>query len=81
MAKKRSHARRPKDTTDAPTDAALHVPPLEEAPGGTVSTPDQDRVDQIGEALGVPRGPDEEVRTSSEILDERDTHRWEQEEP
>ena len=53
----------------------------EEAPGGSVSTPDQDRVDEIGNALGVPRGPDEEVRTSSEILDERDAHRWDQEQP
>ena len=53
----------------------------EEAPGGTVATPDQDRVDEIGNALGVPRGADEEVRASSEILDERDRHRWEQEQP
>ena len=51
----------------------------EEAPGGSVATPDQDRVDEIGNALGVPRGPDEEVRASSEILDERDRRRWEQE--
>jgi hypothetical protein len=51
----------------------------EEAPGGSVSTPDQDRVDEIGNALGVPRSPDEEVRASSEILDERDRRRWEQE--
>ena len=53
----------------------------EEAPGGSVATPDQDRVDEIGGALGVPRGPDEEIRTSSEILDERDRHRWDQERP
>ena len=53
----------------------------EEAPGGTVATPDQDRVDDIGNALGVPRSPDEEVRASSEILDERDRRRWEQEGP
>jgi hypothetical protein len=53
----------------------------EEAPGGTVATPDQDRVDDIGGALGVPRNPDEEVRASSEILDERDRRRWEQEQP
>ena len=52
----------------------------EEAPGGSVATPDQDRVDEIGDALGVPRGPDEEVRASSEILEERDRRRWEQEE-
>ena len=47
--------------------------------GGTVATPDQSVVDEIGEALGVPRGPDEPVRTSEEILQGRDAHRWEQE--
>jgi hypothetical protein len=51
----------------------------EEAVGGTVATPDQDVVDEIGKALGVPQAPDEEVRASSEILDRRDEHRWEQE--
>jgi hypothetical protein len=51
----------------------------EEAVGGSVATPDQDRVDELGNALGVPRAPDEEVRTSAEILDERDRRRWEQE--
>jgi uncharacterized protein DUF6335 len=51
----------------------------EEAPGGTVATPDQDVVDDIGDALGVPRAPDEEFRTSTEILDGRDRHRWEEE--
>ena len=53
----------------------------EEAPGGSVATPDQDRVDDIGDALGVPRGPDEEVRTSAEILEERDRRRWDMEQP
>ena len=51
----------------------------EEAVGGSVATPDQDNVDEIGEALGVPRAPDEEVRTSEEILEKRDRNRWEQE--
>jgi hypothetical protein len=49
----------------------------EEAVGGSVATPDQDVVDELGEALGVPRAPDEEVRTSQEILEERDRNRWE----
>jgi hypothetical protein len=52
----------------------------EESPGGTVSTPDQNVVDDIGEALGVPRAPDEELRMSQEILEGRDDYRWEQEE-
>jgi hypothetical protein len=51
----------------------------EEAVGGSVATPDQDRVDDLGNALGVPRAPDEEVRTSTEILEGRDRNRWEQE--
>jgi hypothetical protein len=53
----------------------------EEAPGGSVATPDQDVVDEIGDALGVPRNPNEELRTSGEILDERDRRRWDQEQP
>ena len=51
----------------------------EEAVGGSVATPDQDTVDDLGDALGVPRAPDDEVRTSDEILEGRDRHRWEQE--
>ena len=52
----------------------------EEAPGGTVATPDQSVVDDIGDALGVPRAPDEEFRTSTEILEGRDRYRAEEEE-
>ncbi len=48
----------------------------EEAVGGSVATPDQDIVDALGEALGVPQEPDAEVRTSNEILSERDADRW-----
>jgi len=51
----------------------------EEAVGGTVATPDQDNVDALGDALGVPRAPDEELRTSEEILEGRDRHRWDEE--
>ena len=51
----------------------------EEAVGGSVATPDQDNVDALGDALGVPRAPDEELRTSEEILEGRDRHRWEAE--
>jgi len=53
----------------------------EEGVGGSVATPDQDVVDELGEALGVPRAPDDEVRTSREILEGRDRHRWEEETP
>jgi uncharacterized protein DUF6335 len=48
----------------------------EEAPGGTVTTPDQAVVDEIGGALGVQRAPDEPFRSSAEILEERDRRRW-----
>ena len=49
----------------------------EEAVGGSVATPDQNVVDEIGEALGVVQAPDAELRTSGEILEERDRHYWE----
>ena len=52
----------------------------EEAPGGTVATPDQSVVDDLGAALGVSRAPDEEFRSSAEILEGRDRNRREQEE-
>jgi len=48
----------------------------EEAVGGSVSTPDQDVVDEIGEALGVGQPSDAEVRSSEEILHDRDRHYW-----
>jgi hypothetical protein len=50
-------------------------------PGGSAPTPDQDVVDEINKAWGVPRSPDEEVRTSAEILEERDRKRAYQEDP
>jgi hypothetical protein len=52
----------------------------DEAVGGTVATPDQDVIDDLGDAWGVPRAPDEEVRTSDEILGRRDRNRWAQDE-
>lgn len=48
----------------------------DEAVGGSVSTPDQDVVDELGRALGVEQDSDAEVVTSGEILRERDRHRW-----
>ena len=59
---------------DADWQRADHVG--EEEVGGSVATPDQSVVDELGEALGVPRDPDEEVRTSQEILEARDRNRW-----
>jgi hypothetical protein len=48
----------------------------DEAVGGSTATPDQDVVDELGEALGVPQASDAEVQSSLEILAERDRHRW-----
>jgi hypothetical protein len=43
-------------------------------------SPDRDVVDEIGAELGVARRADEEFRPSSEILEQRDRRRLEQEE-
>jgi len=48
----------------------------DEAPGGDNPTPDQDRVDDIGKALGVTYEDNEELKASDKIT-ERDRHRWE----
>ena len=48
----------------------------DEAPGGDNMTPDQDRVDDIGKAMGVVYDDDEELMGGEEI-NERDAHRWE----
>jgi hypothetical protein len=48
----------------------------DEAPGGDNPTPGQDRVDDIGKALGVNYRRDEELQGGDEIT-KRDKHRWE----
>lgn len=48
----------------------------EETVGGSVATPDQDVVDEIGRALGVEQESDAEVLSSEEILRTRDRHYW-----
>lgn len=48
----------------------------EETVGGSVATPDQDIVDEIARALGVEQDADAEIRTTDEILRERDRLRW-----
>ena len=48
----------------------------EEAPGGTVATPDQNVVDDIGLAVGVAYDDNEELEGADRI-EERDRHRWE----
>jgi hypothetical protein len=48
----------------------------DEAPGGDNPTPDQDRVDDIGKALGIQYQDDQELMGGDEVA-ERDKHRWE----
>ena len=48
----------------------------DEAPGGDNPTPDQDRVDDIGRALGIEYADNEELKAVDKIA-ERDKHRWE----
>jgi hypothetical protein len=48
----------------------------DEAPGGDNPTPDQDRVDDIGKALGVQYEDNEELKAADKIS-QRDRHRWE----
>jgi len=48
----------------------------EETPGGDMPTPDQDVVDEIGQAMGVGYQDNEELKGSDKVV-ERDRHRWE----
>ena len=48
----------------------------DETPGGDNPTPGQDRVDDIGKALGINYRDDEELQGGDEVR-ERDRHRWE----
>lgn len=48
----------------------------EEAVGGTIATPDQDRVDDLGKAWGVEHQDTEPVHTIEKIQ-KRDDERWE----
>lgn len=48
----------------------------EESVGGTAPTPDQDIVDEIGEAVGLTYRDDEELDSDRKVLD-RDRNRWE----
>ena len=48
----------------------------EEAVGGSAPTPDQDVVEELGEAVGLTYEDNEPLHTTEKI-DERDRHRWE----
>ncbi len=48
----------------------------EETVGGSVPTPDQDNVDELGEAVGLTYADDEPLGIDDK-LEDRDRHRWE----
>jgi len=48
------------------------------APGGDNPTPDQNDVDDIGQAIGVKYNDNEELKGGEEVA-ERDRHRWDNE--
>jgi hypothetical protein len=48
----------------------------DEAPGGDMPTPDQDIVDDIGQAAGLAYQDNEELKSTEKVA-ERDRHRWE----
>jgi hypothetical protein len=48
-----------------------------ETPGGHVTTPDQDNVDEIGRAVGIEFQDNQELCAPEEILSRRDRRRWE----
>jgi hypothetical protein len=48
-----------------------------ETPGGHVTTPDQDNVDEIGRAVGMEFQDNQELCSPEEVLSRRDRRRWE----
>ena len=48
----------------------------EETPGGSTPTPDQDVVEELGEAVGLTYEDNEPLDTAEKIAN-RDRHRWE----
>ncbi len=63
---------------DLDTDAEGAYSSGDEAPGGDNPTPDQNDVEEIGQALGVHYGDGQELQGGEEVI-ERDKHRWENE--
>ena len=59
---------------DADWESAYSVG--DEAPGGDSPTPDQDVVEEIGQAAGINYEDNEELGTEEKVV-ERDRHRWE----
>ena len=76
---KRQHNKRSAVTAgDADADMESAYFSGDGAPGGDNTTPDQNDVDDIGQAIGVKYNDNEELRGGEEVV-ERDRHRWENE--
>lgn len=70
------HAKSP-DLAGGDVDAAWDQAGVgDELPGGTAPTPDQDVVEEIGEAMGIEYDDDEPLQTGDKLA-ERDQNRWE----
>jgi len=63
---------------DVDTDAEGAYSSGDEAPGGDNPTPDQQNVEEIGQALGVHYADNQELQGGEEVA-ERDKHRWDTE--
>ena len=76
--KLRQHHSKKPDLSGGDVDAAWEDMDVsgEEGVGGTTPTPDQDVVDELGEAVGLSYDSDEPLNTEEKFL-ERDRNRWE----
>ena len=63
---------------DVDTDAEGAYSSGDEAPGGDNPTPDQNDVEEIGQAIGVHYADNQELQGGEEVV-QRDKHRWETE--
>ena len=71
------HHAKPPQLSGGDIDAAWDEANVgEETAGGMAPTPDQDMVEEIGEAYGITYEDDEPLRTGDKLA-ERDDHRWE----
>lgn len=62
---------------DPDDDALANEYVGEDVPGGSTPTPDQNEVDEIGRAYGLQDDDNGSLRTSTEVLSQRDRHRSE----
>jgi hypothetical protein len=71
------HSKKP-ELSGGDIDAAWELSDVsgEESVGGTVPTPDQDVVEELGEAVGIEYEDDEPLNTMDKLRD-RDLNRWE----